>query len=526
MRARGVDTGQAPDAPYLHAMAALLACFTFAACYFRLFVFGNVPILAGGDGPGFVAEGARIAAGQVPYREFFEILPPGTLLTYALLIRIFGLFNAIPLLTFACLASATVLLMTLASAQLMRGYAVLLPGLLLTGLILPGSTDATHHWFSTLFVLAGMLVLFGGATRPRVAATGVLCGVAACFTQTKGFAAILGFVAYMIWSSRHDHARARELWRRSLILCGAAFAVFAAANSYFIAAAGPRRWFYCLVTYPLRYYSAPSINNWRVIFYDFEWHRSASAWVVFPVVYCTVPAVYIVFLFVIRRRWKRCDSGSRDLLMLVAFTGIAMFLAIATEPSVKRLSTVSPPAMIVLAWLLDRPARAATIVRTGLGGVAAAMAIALCVRAQTRRPTCLDLPAGRTAFMDGTLVEEYSWVLSHTHPGQFLWGMPPFYLPFRLQNPSAIQGIHTSEYTRPEDVAALVAALEQHDVPIIILASEEKYPFTAGGASNHLGPFVAYLRANYRETRSFANGDEVWEKDSPSSEGTRSGSAP
>ncbi|HET6207734.1 MAG TPA: hypothetical protein VFD98_13055 [Terracidiphilus sp.] len=516
MRVSGVVTQQAPDTPHLAAMTVLIVCFTFAACYFRFFVFGNVPILAGGDGPGFVSEGARIAAGQVPYRDFFEILPPGTLLTYALLIKIFGLFNAIPLLTLACLASATVLLMTLASARLMRGYVVLLPGLLLTGFVLLGSADATHHWFSTVFVLAGMLVLFGGMTGPRMAAAGALCGVAACFTQTKGITAILGFVAYMIWSSRHDNARGRELWRRSLILCAAAFAIFAAANSYFIATAGLRRWFYCMVTYPLRYYSAPSINNWRVILYDFEWHRSLAAWIVFPFVYCTVPAVYLVFLFV-RRRWKGYDTGSRSLLMLVAFTGIAMFFAIASEPSVKRLSTVSPPAMILLAWLLDRPARGAIYFRTGLGAVAAAMAIAVCVRVQTRHPACLDLPGGRTAFVDSTLVEEYSWVLAHTHPGQFFWGMPPFYMPFRLQNPSTIQSFHTSEYTRPEDVAALVPALQRHDVPIIILASEEKYPLTVGGASNHLGPFVSYLRANYRETRTFANGDEVWEKDSPTS---------
>lgn len=404
------------------------------------------------------------------------------------------------------------LLTTLASARLLRGYAALLSGLLLIGFILPGSADATHHWFSTVFVLAGMLVLFGGVTGWRMAAAGALCGVAACFTQTKGFTAILGFMAYLIWTSRRDSQRARELWRRSVILCGAAFAVFAAANSYFIGAAGLRRWFYCLVTYPLHYYSAPSVNNWRVILYDFEWHRSLTSWIVFPFVYCTVPAVYAVFLFVARRRWKGSDARSHDLLMLVAFTGIAMFVAIASEPSVKRLSTVSPPAMILVAWLLDRPGRGATFVRTGLGAVAAAMAIALCVRVQTRRPACLDLPAGRTAFIDSSLIEEYSWVLSHTHPGQFFWGMPPFYVPFHLQNPSAIQSLHTSEYTRPEDVAALIPALQQHDVPIIILASEEKYPLAGGDPSNHLRPFVSYLRANYRETRTFTNGDEVWEK--------------
>jgi hypothetical protein len=486
--------------------------FAFAACYFRSFVFFDIPLLPGGDAIGFVSHGARIVAGQLPYRDFFEMVPPGTPVTYALLIKTFGLFNWIPSLTMACLAAASAFLMTIASGRVMQGNVVLLPALMFTGFILPGSADATHHWFSTVLVLAAMLALFGEATLRRVVVAGICSGAAACFTQTKGAAALLGFVTYLVWKSHRDHGTARECWRRCLILFAAAIAVFAAANSYFIATAGQSRWFYCLVTYPMHYYSAPSLNNWRVVTYDFQWHYSAIAWIAFPFVYSTVPVVYIVFLFATRRRWKEHRNQSQDLLMLVALTGIAMFLAIASAPSLKRLSTVSPPAMILLAWLLDKPKRIATVFRTTLATLAAAVAIAVVIRTQTRRLPDLDLPAGRTAFTDRTVYEEYIWVLSHTRPGQFFWGMPPFYLPFHLVNPAAIDAIHPSEYTPPEDVAALVQALQQYQVPMIILASEHEYPLTVDRPSNHLGPFVAYLRANYRLTRTFAKGDEVWEK--------------
>jgi hypothetical protein len=495
----------------LTAITILVVCFTFATCYLRLFVFPNVAILSGGDAIGFLNEGARIVAGQLPYRDFFEILPPGTPYTYALLVRMFGLRNWIPLIVMACLAATTVLLMTLASGRILRENVVALPGLLFAGFILLSSADATHHWFSTILVLAAMLTLFGKITFLRIAGAGACCGAAACFTQTKGAIAVVGFVTYLIWKSWRESARTRGTWLNCLFLCGAALAVFAAVNSYFIATAGWSRWFYCLVIYPLRYYPAPVLNNWRVIKYDFQWHQGAGSWAAFLFVYCTVPLVYIVFLLVTRRQWKD-RTRSQDQLLLIAVTGIAMFLAIAQSPSVKRLSTVSPPAILLLAWLLDKPRRVFAVVRATLAILAAALAVTAAVRSQTRPQAYLDLPAGRTAFVDSAVLEEYRWVLTHTHPAQFFVGMPPLYVPFHLQNPASTESLDTSEYTRPEDVAAVLRALQQHDVPIIILPSESLYPLTVNSPSNHLIPFVAYLHANYRLTRVFATGDELWEK--------------
>jgi hypothetical protein len=496
----------------LFVITILTVSFTFATCYLRLFVFPDVPILSLGDAIGFVNEGARIVARQLPYRDFFEILPPGTPYTYAFLVKMFGLRNWIPLTVMACLAATTVLLMTLASGRIMRGNVVALPGLLFAGPILFLSADATHHWFSTVLVLAAMLTLLGNITMPRIAAAGACCGVAACFTQTKGAIAVAGFVTYLIWKSRRENSRVRDAWLNCLLLSGMALAVFAAVNWYFIATAGLSRWFYCLFVYPLRYYPAPTLNNWRVLKYEFQAHHSTASWAAFLFVYCTVPLVYIVFLLVMRR--QRCSDRTCpwDQLLLITVTGIAMFLAIAQSPSVKRLSTVSPPAMILLAWLINQPTRVFATAKMTLATVAAALAVTAAVHSQTLPKTYLDLPAGRTAFVDSSVREEYGWVLAHTHPAQFFWGMPPFYVPFHLQNPAATESIDTSEYTRPEDIAAVLRALQQHNVPIIILPSQRLYPLTANSPSNHAMAFVAYLSANYRLTRIFVNGDELWQK--------------
>jgi hypothetical protein len=493
--------------------AVLMASFAFAACYFRFFIFPDVPMLPGVDQVMAATDGARIVAGQVPYRDFFAFIPPGSLLTYAGLIKIFGSRIWIPELVMSCLAAAVALMITLASSRIMHGLIVLLPALLFTGFILLQSTDTGHHWFSTVFVLMAMLVLFGELKLPRIAVAGAICGLAACCTQSKGATAVLGFVLFLIWKTKRDHSSIRESWKRCLLLCLAALAVFAGVNAYFIGAAGFGRWFDSLVVYPLRYFSIPEINNWRILKYDFHYHRTTSAWIAFPFLYCTVPLVYFVFLFVRHRRRKANESIEPDeLLMLVALTGLAMFAAIASSPSALRLGTVSPPAMILLAWLLNAPGTLLATLRRGLGVFAVVVALAAVVATQTRRVDYLDLPAGRTAIADPAVRDEYQWLKEHTRPGQYFWGLWPLYYPFELRNPAPVEQLDTSDYTRPEHVTALVDGLEREQVPVMVMPSQGRYPLTANRPGNHLQPFATYLEIHYRITKRFANGDEVWER--------------
>jgi hypothetical protein len=490
--------------------SAAITLFAFASCYFRLFVFPNVPLLPGGDALGFVEAGKYIVAGQLPYRDYFQIVPPGTDLAYALLIRLFGLGTWIPPFVMAALAAMTALLITLISMRVMRGLAVALPGLFLVGLLLIGSLDGTHHWFSTITALAALLVLLGGVTLSRIAAAGALCGLTACFTQTKGATVLAGFIVYLIWRAAYDGAPPRQCLRQCLILIAMAASTFAVANAYFISAVGLRGWLYWIVVYPLRYYPAPDLNNWRVVLHDFQWHEGPGRWIAFPFVYATVPLACIVFLVTTHRRWKDRTEPWPE-LVLISLTSIFMFLAVAASPSIKRLISVGPSSMIPLVWMLSRPGRITRLLKAGLASAALVLALVGPVRTQVRWSLDLDLPGGRTAFTDRGQYEEYAWVLAHTHPGQFFIAMP-MYLPFHLLNPAPVGGFDTSEYTRPEQVTALVRALETHSVPLIILPSSKKYLHATGLPSDHLGPFRDYLCRNYALTQTFATGDELWEK--------------
>jgi hypothetical protein len=502
--------GESAQATPVFSLTLAGATFTFLVCYFQEFVFPGTPFLPWSDAVGFLNNGTRIVAGRLPYRDYFAFLPPGTELTYAFLVKEFGARAWIPSLTMVCLAAGTVLLMTLVAGRVMRGPAVVLPGLLLVGFALPGAMDATHHWFSTVAVLAASLILLGGSTWPRIAAVGVLCGIAACYTPNKGALAVFGFIAYLAWKKHHEVVLGSDCWRKCVALVSLAGTVFATVNAYFIKAAGLHRWLYCIIVFPLRYYPTVPLNNWRV--YGQGLGELRFGMVPFLFVHAAVPLVYIISLLAIPRGRKREPSQPWDQLMLITLTGMAMFLAIASSPSWKRLSTVSPPAMILIVWFLSGPGKVRAGCRVGLGTTAVILALAAAVRTQTRWHAYLNLPIGRTAFDDSRRHEEYGYILERTHPGQLVFGTPPVLFAFGLQNPSPIDVFVPAEYTRPEQVSATIQSLETYRVPMLMLNRQMYVQFFALSASDHLDPLRAYLRQNYRLTMRFQTDDELWER--------------
>jgi hypothetical protein len=194
------------------------------------------------------------------------------------------------------------------------------------------------------------------------------------------------------------------------------------------------------------------------------------------------------------------------------WVGIAMFLAVAPSPSVKRLATVSPPGLVLLAWLLDQPGKIASVVKVALGGAAIALAIGVSVRIQIKWHACLDLPSCRAAFLDPALYEEYRWLLRATRPGQYFFGLPPLYYAFHMRNPAAIEGPHPSEYTRPQQMIALVDALESYRLPLIVIRQSRDFLEVRASPCDHLTPFRIYLTRNYRLEKTFLTGDDVWRR--------------
>jgi hypothetical protein len=488
--------------PSRRTWAVAASLFVFAVTYFREFYFPNLPLALWGDQVGFFNDGSRIVAGQVPYRDYFKFLPPATDYLYATCIWLLGLRLWIPNLLMALTAASLALLVTLIAVRLLRGPNAILPALMLAGFVLLLSNDPTHHWFSTIAVLATVVCLLEEPSATRVLLAGMFCGVAMAFTQTKGVLVLLALALSPAVGKTMKPMRFR------LLLCGAALAVFAAANAPFIAAAGPRRWLYCLVEFPLRYYPIPKVNNWHVLTFDFREHAGPLRWVAFPFVFGGVAVAYVGTWLKLRRNDIYPEDRRRAILLLTV--GIAMLLAVISAPSIKRISSVAPPAIILLAWLLDRTGPVARITKLTLAAAALGLAIAVPAHVQLQPHLEIDVPAGRAGLTNRALYDEYAWLRANTAPGEYCFGMAPFYYTFHLRNPAPIEGYDPTDYTRPEQVSALVLALEKHKTPLIVLRWSPQFLMPTGLPSDHLGPFRSYLLDNYEVTKSFATGDDVW----------------
>src|SRR5260370_40450421 len=235
-------------------LVAITFFFTFATGYLREFVLPHVPVMSWADQMLFATDGARIVAGQMPYRDYFQFVTPGADLVYAFLLQHLGLLLWIPNLLMVCLAATAVLLTTLAAGKVLRGNFMALPAALTVGFILFGGLDATHHWFSGLIALIAMLVLFNGSEDWRIVLAGALCGVVASFTQSKGATVTAGFLVYLLWQSFDEKQKASVPTRRCMLLCGAALLTFLAINGPYIAALGIKEWIKWVIIFSFRYY--------------------------------------------------------------------------------------------------------------------------------------------------------------------------------------------------------------------------------------------------------------------------------
>ncbi len=489
-----------------------LGAFTFLVCYLRSFLVPNIPFLLWGDALGYATKGARILGGEWPYRDFFDFVTPGTELVYALLFRSVGVALWAPNLLMCVMAAITTAWVTWCARRLVGGDFVILPGLLVTGFVLSGSFDATHHWFSTLFVMAAAAVLFDSISSRRVVAAGVLCGMVASFTQSKGAAVVFALLLYLWWKSREETTAHRHFRRRGLQLCVAAAVVFATVNLPFVAAAGLERWSADVIGFPLRYFGSVSANNWHVIALEFTEKKGVLKWVCLPFLYLAVPLSYV---WTFAEVWKRREGDREkpwDQLMLLALVGGAMLIMIVPSPSMRRISCASPPAMILLVWLLSGKGKPWQITARGLAVISLAVALAQVAAVQLHRYAQLDLPAGHVAIPDARNAEVYRWMAMRTHPGEWYFGMPPYTLPLALKNPTPIEAPGPGEYSRPEQIAAVIDGLERTQADMLLLRPPMYIPHFFGYKADHLQPFHDYLFEHYRRTKIFATGDEVWER--------------
>ncbi|WP_263365129.1 hypothetical protein [Edaphobacter bradus] len=484
--------------------------------YLRTFLLPDTPFVGIGDQILFFSRAVRIVHGQVLYRDFFEIVPPGTDLLYAAVFRLLGIHAwVMPALGIA-LGLGLACVITRIAGRILHGPLILLPALLFLVFDFSSALDLTHHWYSTLAALSAVSVLMGGANLQRIVAAGSLCALATLFTQTQGALTFLALAIYLLWLKRSEAEDSGIL-----MLFGALVLPFALILScvlgYYSHKAGFRTIFFDLVLFPLRFLSSGEVNSPRTYLRQFPPVQSPAdilRLIPFVFIYAIVPYIYLLGLYHLWQRRSDLPSRLRQHLVLLHLTGLALFLAVASGPRFFRLSTVAPPAILICTWLFSQPSRVARFVRDLLCILAAFFVLLLPLRRQTQWHATLNLPIGQTAFSDILVYHEFQWLAQRTHPSELFFNSSALCLYLSLANPTPSEFVSYNDFTRPEQVSAVVQSLQRHPPHFVVLLSEST---KSSDARDHAAPFRQYIQDNYHLTQVFPlHGatqyeEQVWE---------------
>jgi hypothetical protein len=474
--------------------------------YLRSFFFPGTPLAAQYDAVFFFEHAKRILLGQVPFRDFFEFVMPGTDLLYAGIFRVFGVH--------AWLAADIVILLGLAltavvlriSQKIFHGNTAFLPPLLFLIFDFDSARDATHHWYSTLFVLMAALVLLSGRTPRRVFCAGILCGIATLFTQSQGLFGFVSIAVFLIAIGLTEKQSRALLVKHMAILGVPLIVIVGGVVGYYSYRAGAHVMVYALWQYPVIFtatqYSLP-------LFPELALHQSHTEIVrsVFQIcLYLFVPLSYVFCLLLVFRRRDRMDRQVWAAMLLVNLVGFGLLATLASGPGYHRLCTVAPPAMIAFVCIVNGERAMDRGVRFALWTISIALVLILPIRLQHMTPYYLDLPTGRTAFLNKDQFVVDKWLAERTHQNDLFFGLafPSFTL--GLQNPTPLDFTYPTGMTPPVLEDAIVLSLQRHPAKFIFLQNPKPWD-----KNDSLPNFLRLVHSNYHLAKKFPSG-EFWEK--------------
>ena len=449
--------------------------------------------------------------GEHIYRDFFEFTPPGTDLIYLCAFELFGpriwVANLIVLLlgislSWLCWRIASAIMKPSQAALAVVLFVVMVYGKLLNG---------THHFFSLLAVLGAVAVIIETRTPLRVAAAGMLLGVATFITQTRGPLAALAVSGYLLWERVQLNERWPSQIKRQVLLIASLGLTWTVLSSYLLATVGWRKLWFFQITYA---------GGFSVI----DWGRIGTgvpetlSWAAMPQVlqalfaYVLVPTVYLISIWLCCSKPRAIAFETRLRVVLIAALGTSMFVEIVPSATWFRFYCVSAPAVILLVWLLTRTVgNRSAIYATGLLFAALlGLASHQTSSRHAQAPIITRLPGGNAA-LTAQQAEQLTWLAAHTRPGQYLFqaSWPGVYLPLSVRNPLFLDKLQTDFQNRLGYLQLSTRQLQAKQVQYILWSND----FNA--RLSDLTVFYDFMQKHYRRVWTFSDQNEVWERKTP-----------
>jgi hypothetical protein len=399
---------------------------------------------------GVIVHGAiRILGGQVPYRDFFEFLAPGSFFVLAAWLKVFGAsFDAVRLLLIVTLALITAL--TYVAARMVSGQRVVAAALTAAWLI-RAPHDTNHHWFTTGASMACAVALIFAVLSPpaRLACftAGLFAGAALMITQSRGAWLVAAVVIVLL--SRPDR-------RRTVVMALAGISIVPAiAVVYFIAVGALGAALTDAVAFPLRQYTPIQVVDYGA----FASAADAGVVAAFP----------LTFVLVVMAKYLR--GLSRDRLLAPLVLACVGFIGAFPRPDATHLAFAIPLAIPLLALAMSslgealkghaRVVVAASLIAVWVWHMADSVMFRIAI---ARAPLQVVATArGAVRAAPGVRTRDLAWLLDgierHTAPSDtfFFYPYMPM-LPFLAQrNHAAHLDVVVPGYTTPGQFGALCA---------------------------------------------------------------------
>jgi len=230
----------------------LLFIFSIAYLYLFVRVLGKI-----GDEGTLVYGAQLVAQGALPYRDFFEVMGPGSFYWLGLFFKLFGpnviVARAVLLLT----ASLLITLLYWMTRRVYQGPFELLPSILYLVISVPLWPCTNHHWDSNLFALMAVSAFFLWQDRGRwwfLLLAGVLAGLTSCFIQQKGLVLVAALALVVLVNGyRAGEAKPQTASHLGILLAGFV-GVGCLVCLFFYIAGGFSDLVYANLTFPLSRY--------------------------------------------------------------------------------------------------------------------------------------------------------------------------------------------------------------------------------------------------------------------------------
>ena len=449
----------------------------FALCSL-IYLYPFMRVLMQGTDEGTLMYGAvRVMEGQVPFRDFFEVMGPGTFYWLALFFKVFGTTWLASRICLAVTSLATALVMYYLARQIGSKHQVLPTVLLLATSFGPLWPTISHHNDSNLFGLLSFsaLLLFLKHRHPVLIFTaGTLAGLTTCFLQPKGIFLLVSFLL-SIWVMQRKSAT--FLKAASWLVAGYTLVVFTVIALFWQAGA-LADWIYANLVWPLTRYSAGNAVRYAVGLREFYWHKWAAALSASftPTVGCSVatilavPLLFVALLPLILGVVALLCRSTAFTSVTVPYwaAGCALWLSEIHRKDITHLAFGSPILVILCFYLCERiekktiiyAMQVLTICTVFLASVNAFITLSATTKTLTRRGVVYT-------FKRDPVTE---FLVAHVKPGEPIFAYPYSPMSYFLagaKNPTRLSILVYRMHTDAQ-IQQVIQALDTYKVQYVV----------------------------------------------------------